>query len=421
MPLPAAVLKARNASRRRRERQVRAEDRLMQIQTIETMQRVFQKKGKKGPTDKGLLVQKYASKWVKKLSPGKTKGSDECAKGDASSEDGSGREIHAGDTAAAAVSATPIITRAATMHNLSTTATAKLVDRRKSLGRLENMKRLRALRRRRSAGRIDIGTVDRKPPAARAPQTPPARRLSQSRSMSVGLHFDAATSLESIVTNRNYRLEMLPHQHTLKCDRRERVCTIKGPTEREIVVLRVPASKSPIREIAWFTVLLLTGSGRLQNQRPVGTGGHEYRLQLRDVGRHITAVVTLESGARVRSTLIGPIVPGPASIDSIVVEMTPGTENCCVCKADYWGGLEGDSTYRWIAVRSDGSRRTLVEERVCDAYQFGRLDPLAPNRDDPRFYFLKEADRGSKIKVSYRPIRQDGWRGELKTSKALQV
>jgi hypothetical protein len=410
MPLPAAVLKARDASRRRRERVARAEDRLRQIQTIETMQHMFQKKG---PADKGLLAQKYASKWIKTLSPDKAKS--------AGNSSGSSREVKAEDTAA------PVITRAATMHNLPTAAN---YNRRKSQGRLENMKRLRAMRRRRSAGIIKTGKLADEPPSppappppAPAPQRPAARKLlSHSRSMSTGIHFDHAMPLESILTNSNYKLEMLPHQHTLKCDRRERVCTIKGATERETIVLRTPvsrdASHSRVREIAWFT--FLPSGGRSQHQQQVGTGA-EYRLRREDVGHHITAVVTMESGARSRATAVGPVIPGPASIDSIAVEFSPGVDNCCVCKVDYWGGVEGDSTYRWIAVRSDGSRETLVEESVCSASQFGSLNPSVPSRDDPRFYFLKESDMGSKIKVSYRPIREDGWRGELKTSRAMHV
>ena len=408
MPLPRAVLEARDASRRRRERAARAEDRLRQIKALETMQRVFQEKG---PADKSLLVQKYASKWVKKVSLGRAKGSPGLL-----SRGGEGTiEVGA-----------PVITRAATMQNLTVRQ-----KRRKSQGRLENMKRLRELRKRRSASKIkSVGSgaskqanspdmTARSPPSDISPPRRSRRSLVHSKSAASGLHVDV--SLDRIITNAMFKVAVLPHRHTLKCDRRERVCTIEGFTERETVVLQMSERSGAvipgIHEISWYSFLPPASNG---TQQLVGSG-KEYRLRAEDVGRHITAVVSLSTGAKVQTSSVGPVIPGPASIDKIIVEKCPGMDNCCVCKVDYWGGIEGDSTYRWIAVREDGSRETLVEERVCPISLFGKLNPSEPRLNDPRFYFLKAGDIGSKIKVSYRPIRDDGWRGELKTSKALHV
>ena len=70
---------------------------------------------------------------------------------------------------------------------------------------------------------------------------------------------------------------------------------------------------------------------------------------------------------------------------------------------------------------AEGSRHNLAEMAECDMVALGPINLRRPDPSDPRFYFLRPEDAGSKIKVSYRPVRDDGWQGELKTSQSLLV
>lgn len=384
MPLSPAVLAARNASSRRRERERRATDKLRQLSAIQIM---LQAKPQAGKLDKNILVQKFASKWIKKASSGERKG----------------RGPIAGELQK------PKMTRAATTPRMSPTG-QKSLERRKSEGRLQNMKRLRAMRRKRSAYKIQ---------AMKPVDKTPSRSLDASHSRSVSF------LLSSNLASSKYKAELVPHKHTLKCDRRERVCTIEGATERETVVLRTLQTESTnaVSSIRWYRYHEGEKEGTIVSESVCEVGsGKTYQLQSEDVGYYVTAVVSLVQGAKLRSSAVGPVLPGPASVDSISVEFCPGTNNkICVCKADYWGGREGNSTYRWIEVCPDGTRKNLSKEKACNPAVFGELDLDMPNIEDPRYYFLKSEQAGSKIKVSYRPIRDDGWLGELKTSKSLQV
>ena len=107
---------------------------------------------------------------------------------------------------------------------------------------------------------------------------------------------------------------------------------------------------------------------------------------------------------------LGPVRPGPPRMIDLHVEGSnwhPGEKVHAV--GQYIGGKEGLSEYWWFKIVK-GKRVQLSE-------------PLSvlnnePGNVDPRVYTLKEEDIGGVLKVKCRPIRSDGHRGEIFTSKA---
>ena len=71
----------------------------------------------------------------------------------------------------------------------------------------------------------------------------------------------------------------------------------------------------------------------------------------------------------------------------------------------YIGGIEGPSEYWWIRIRA-GKREQIGEaSAVSEDY-------------DPRLYTVQESDVGCEFKVKCTPVRSDGYRGEVFTSKS---
>ena len=124
----------------------------------------------------------------------------------------------------------------------------------------------------------------------------------------------------------------------------------------------------------------------------------------------------------------------PESVDGEEAEVVVVNENgvlqvgyYAMAKVDYIGGTQGASEFWWLKTNPDGRReeltsRTSVVENspdlshVLDLHSSSEKIPEEISKD-PRFYKIKPEDLGCTLKVKCCPVRLDGYKGEVCTSK----
>eukprot|EP01034_Spumella_vulgaris_P034055 gene34055-41998_t len=90
---------------------------------------------------------------------------------------------------------------------------------------------------------------------------------------------------------------------------------------------------------------------------------------------------------------------------------------CIICL----GGYEGASEFWWMRIAADGKREQIMDSKCIPPMTVlkgpGGDMLRTPKREDPRYYRLMEADIGCTLKAKCRPVRSDGAKGEIFTSK----
>mmetsp|Transcript_1140 Transcript_1140/g.1887 ORF Transcript_1140/g.1887 Transcript_1140/m.1887 type:complete len:517 (+) Transcript_1140:1427-2977(+) len=128
-------------------------------------------------------------------------------------------------------------------------------------------------------------------------------------------------------------------------------------------------------------------------------------------------VDTVAQFRRVRRRL-GPVLAGPPRLLAMTVRIEPAADPQrdgeqrwqAVARTSYIGGEEGESEFWWFRISADGRRLQLTEPAAAK-------DGSA----DPRCYLITEEDVGCTLKAKCRPVRQDGFKGEIFTSKSSPV
>lgn len=263
-------------------------------------------------------------------------------------------------------------------------------------------------------------------------------------------------------------ITLVPHEHSLFCERKERVCTSVGKLQ-EHERLRVTSSVIDLHDHDTSFVWMRSSAapvrrgaeaaGGEESDESVcaeefedmasfemidGTEGRdEYELVAQDVNCFIAVRVFQrihnpaaksaddkkgegadEDAAAVDEhdfdikdiaceIAMGPVLAGPPRLLdlSIAGEMTVGSS--AVAQIKYIGGTPGPSEFWWMRIR-DGDREQITDPRPIDA-----ADAASPPRsqDDPRIYVIGAHDVACILKVKCRPVRIDGHRGEIFTSK----
>lgn len=146
-----------------------------------------------------------------------------------------------------------------------------------------------------------------------------------------------------------------------------------------------------------------------------------------------TSVQHTEEGATTTSqramNSIGPILPGPPRLLDLRITGKCVKGARVYAEPEYIGGTEGLSEYWWVRIKAgkriqigdpravDGSlslddiRRSVTEEG-----ERGEEDEKCWN--DSRVLLLSDEDLDCVLKVKCRPVRVDGYKGEVFTSKA---
>jgi hypothetical protein len=128
---------------------------------------------------------------------------------------------------------------------------------------------------------------------------------------------------------------------------------------------------------------------------------------------------------------IGPILPGPPRLLDLRIV------GCCLngarvyAEPEYIGGTEGLSEYWWVRIKA-GKRIQIGEPRAVDgsisldeirrsvASDGGEAEAERCWKDS-RVLLLTDEDVDCVLKVKCRPVRIDGYKGEVFTSKASQT
>lgn len=169
----------------------------------------------------------------------------------------------------------------------------------------------------------------------------------------------------------------------------------------------------------------------------VGSEGKDkYQLSVLDVGSYISARAAFINDPGVvhnANGFVGPILAGPPRLleVSIIGDFTEG--NPVVATPSYIGGIEGASEYWWLRINK-GKRENVSEPKEIDPNDgsYNTIIRAIENKGtvdaswlkspgvaiDPRVHILTPDDIGCELKVKCRPIRSDGVRGEVFTSKA---
>ena len=277
---------------------------------------------------------------------------------------------------------------------------------------------------------------------------------------------------------------MLPHEHSLFCERKQRVCSSVGKLQ-EHERLRVTSTFIDLHDLhASFVWMRSSADCQVPSENEGfpdtdafeiidgSEGKMEYELVAQDVDRYITVRVFQrimctpaasakeggvksgqvegngvhhegtatteepENEAEARGTAdkvvtesesesdfevhkavceiaLGPVLAGPPRLLdlSIVGDMTVGS--VATAQIKYIGGCPGESEFWWMRIR-DGDR-----EQISDPQPINAADATsAPqSNNDPRVYVIVENDANCILKVKCRPVRIDGHKGEIFTSK----
>ena len=240
--------------------------------------------------------------------------------------------------------------------------------------------------------------------------------------------------LDNITESPNVGIGLKPHVHTKYCDRKERVCTAAGKV-REIEWLRVetlPKSRVSLAHCYWERSRPSTGS----------TSGANFTFIEGTEGRLLYQMVAIDAGCLLRfrcaltgcdgesleirhTAPMGPVEPSLPKMWDLRVEAEDqdlgGVLRCgsfAVVRGMYTGGQQGSTEFSWLRVRVDGTRERLTQPRAVPEEV---LSGAAGGVDDPRRLLLTPDDVGCTLKAKCRPMRADGTKGELATSKPSSV
>jgi hypothetical protein len=144
----------------------------------------------------------------------------------------------------------------------------------------------------------------------------------------------------------------------------------------------------------------------------------QYACGLADVGRYVSAMVTVPGHGTVHVPAVGPVEAAPPRIRELWVEGAPRVGATLVARSAYYGGEPGPCDFSWIRVDAEGNRTETEPQRAVPTA------PLAADAGggggddtDPRCLRLTPADVGCAFKVTCEPVRADGVRGAPTTSK----
>ena len=266
-------------------------------------------------------------------------------------------------------------------------------------------------------------------------------------------------------------LNLVPHVHTLFCERKSKVCEIEGKImqfetlevdydsnqlDPDVIKSSNISSSSKSATInggVWMrgkspncNANNYINKGFVQIKGTDKKNKH-YVLTVEDIGYYIV-FIHLPSNT-ITEQAFGPVLAAPSQIytqsmniynlsDTSKRSFSVGQEVVACCT--YVGGLEGNSEYWWIKVDKNGQREVLTDplpvtnkHRAILNTNLHDISTITRNSrtsikiqkpkfsskylpGDPRVYRVKEADIGCTLKVKCRPIRDDAYRGDVVTS-----
>ncbi len=214
--------------------------------------------------------------------------------------------------------------------------------------------------------------------------------------------------------NHNLRLRLVPHKHTLFCERKSRVCAAVGKIQ-ELEVIEIYGHKSSdLSSITWYR--------KRENISDIvheNSNRDQYTLDIGDIDCFIHCEIKWKNNDTMVEEILmipdtlGPVLPGPSRLLDLSVTGMLEVGKKAIASYKYVGGIEGCSEFWWLKI-NNGKR-----EQISDPIPISNI--LVNSNDygdnDPRVYVIKDEDIGCILKVKCIPVRSDGYRGEIFTSK----
>lgn len=278
---------------------------------------------------------------------------------------------------------------------------------------------------------------------------------------------------------KSLSIALVPHVHTVKCNRRVSVCDTPGKFREREIVRVVGATGEEVDRIVWWRRRRRLGEDHADSSRddadldmwervPGCAGATQYVIRPEEsehlvraqyvyrMSKSVPLIVVEGGGAEsgeaeeklMLSNIVGPCEESGPMIHEIHVIGAPVIGGVLVADVDYWGGTEGASTYQWTRVKKGIRTKTKIKSidwsrhRKFDARTLKKLRKKGVNDiirvedvqtatenvqtttavfDDPRCHVITEDDVDSMFKVSCTPLKQDGLVGEPKTSRPTKA
>jgi hypothetical protein len=214
-------------------------------------------------------------------------------------------------------------------------------------------------------------------------------------------------------------IKLLPHKHTLFCERKQRICDAFGKIqELEILQIQNIDDKGSTLDISLKNCIWLKAIKISDEFVPIKGSENkaEYTLTKEDVGYFISFRHKLDTDSDYNLVKhpVGPVLPGPPRLLEIRIIGETKVGKRLIASTQYIGGYEGASEYWWIRIK-DGERQQITEPHAINIEHLF-YEETALLSSDPRVHIITNEDIGCSFKVKCRPVRSDGYKGEIVTS-----
>ena len=212
-------------------------------------------------------------------------------------------------------------------------------------------------------------------------------------------------------------IKLLPHKHTLFCERKQRICDAFGKIqELEILQIQNIDDKGSSLDISLKNCIWLKAIKISDEFVPIigSENKAQYTLTKEDIGYYISFRHKLDTDYNMVKHPVGPVLPGPPRLLEIRIIGETKVGKRLIASTQYIGGYEGASEYWWIRIK-DGERQQITEPHAINIeHLFYEESEFLSS--DPRVHIITNEDIGCSFKVKCRPVRSDGYKGEIVTS-----
>eukprot|EP00981_Chlorochromonas_danica_P011247 scaffold3825_cov179-Ochromonas_danica.AAC.4 len=186
------------------------------------------------------------------------------------------------------------------------------------------------------------------------------------------------------------KVVLVPHQHTLFCERKQRVCTAVGKCQ-EMEVVEVQGVPNKLASSCWIRIPSPNNASTIDESSYQVISGSEnstqYTLQREDVGCFIGFRYKTADGEKaiLVENPIGPVLPGPPRLLDFRIEGDNHEGGTIRAEGNYIGGHEGPSEYWWMRISPSGQRTQVTEPAPIPS---GKQASGKSATNDPRLYRL---------------------------------
>jgi len=151
-----------------------------------------------------------------------------------------------------------------------------------------------------------------------------------------------------------FKIELLPHAHTLFCERKKKVCTAVGRVQ-ELEKLQI-CSVSTVTTWVWSR----SKDRKIWENIPGSENSLQYTMTRDDVACYLS--IQCNGSEDIMAKPVGPVFAGPARLLDLRIRIdgTLGNGAKAIAEYEYIGGYEGPSQFWWIRINK-GASAVLIQ------------------------------------------------------------